>query len=139
MLGRQEDKEVRRISKKAKLDPMIDEDSGDEDYSLLLEPTKPSRASPEEQKSRRTPDIRSVIEDTKAGVTPASVGSALRKNADGSVVAPKLLAKRNKGSKVKQNHALTNYCLTFTSFSAPKLEAKGTRAHPPSGRIRGFF
>ena len=139
ILGRQEDKEVRRSSKKAKLEPMIDEDSGDEDYSLLLEPTKPSRASPEEQTSQRTPDIRSVIEDTKAGVTPASVGSVLRKNADGSVAAPKLLPKRNKGSKIKQNHALANYWLTFMSFSAPKLEAKDARAHPPSGRIRGFF
>ena len=49
---------------------MIDEDSGDEDYSFLPEPTKPSRASPKEQTSRQTPDIRSVIEDTKAGVTP---------------------------------------------------------------------
>ncbi|KAF9783494.1 P-loop containing nucleoside triphosphate hydrolase protein [Thelephora terrestris] len=102
ILGRQEDKEVRRISKKTKLDPMIDEDSGDEDHSYLPEPTKSSRASPEEQTRRSgTPDVRSVFERIEPPAAPVSVGSALRKNTDGSVSAPKVLAKRNKGSKLQ--------------------------------------
>jgi hypothetical protein len=106
MLDRQEDKEVRRISKKANLDPMIDEDSGDEEYrySPLPDLTRSSRTPPEEQGRRsRTPNIRSVPDDTEvalATTAPASVGSALRRNVDGSVAAPKLLPRRNKGSKV---------------------------------------
>lgn len=108
ILDRQEDKEVRRISKRANLDPMIDEDSGDEEYphSPLPNLTIQPRPIPEEQERRsRPPDIRSSLGDTQAAsvtTVPTSVGSALRRNADGSVAAPKSLPKRNKGSKVNQ-------------------------------------
>lgn len=117
MLNRQEDKEVRRISKKANLDPMIDDESDEEEdyHSPLTDLTKSSRTSLEEQASRSgTPDLRSVAGDTEATSIPAaqentesgvfaptSVGSALRRNMDGSIAVPKILPKRNKGSKVK--------------------------------------
>jgi len=122
MLDRLEDKEVRRVSKKAKFGPTIDEDSGDEeDYDLPpADITKPSRTSRAELGERpRASDADSVTGDTEAvpvAVTkgrtllittgPASVGSALRKNADGSVAALKVLPKRNKGSKVKESHSI---------------------------------
>ena len=118
MLDRLEDKVVRRASKKVRLDPMIDEDSGDEeDYdSPPADDTKPFRASQAEQARRsRVPDVYPVDEDTEAvsalaitgrklSVTtaPPPVGSALRKGANGSVAVPKVLPKRNKDSKVKE-------------------------------------
>ena len=112
MFDRLEDKEVRRASRKARLDPVVDEDSADEeDYDFPLDDvTKPSRTPQAERTSRpRTPDVRSVDEDSVTGingrttavtVAPASVGSALRKNANGGIATPKLLPKRNKDSKV---------------------------------------
>jgi len=118
MVDRREDKEVRRVSKKARLDPMINEDSGDGEDSdfALADVMKPSLTPPAKQTRRsRTPDVHSEAEDTeamsvpastgrKALVTaaPASVGSALRKNADGKVATPKILPKRDKGSKVNE-------------------------------------
>ena len=120
MMDRQEDKEVRRISKRVKLDPMIDEDSDDkEDYhTSLQDPTKPSYTPSDEQTRRsRTPVARSVAEDTEipatqgqmgsAAAVSVSVGSALRRDADGSVVAPKVLPKRNKCAKVGPKPYLT--------------------------------
>jgi ATP-dependent RNA helicase DHX37/DHR1 len=94
---------------------MIEEDGGNEgDRSPLADITKPSRASPVEQTTQSgTPDFRFAAEHTVATsapairgraapvtAVPAFVGSALRKNVDGNVVAPKLFPKRNKGSKV---------------------------------------
>ena len=114
-MGRLEDKEVRRVSRKVKLDPMIDEDSVDEDYDFLLEgATKPFPTFQAEQtRLLGTPDIHSPTGDTETTFTstikgsitsattaPTSLGSALRKNADGSIAAPKVLSKRNKGQKV---------------------------------------
>lgn len=147
MFSRLEDKEVRRVSKRANLDPMIDEDSSDEeDYSLLpADVTKPSRNSQVEQtRPSRTPDVHSSTEGTEVALVPAtkghttsvttapaSVGSALRKNADGSVAVPKILPKRNKGMKVNKS-ILPYYWLTFASLLASKLEAKGKRADSPS-------
>ena len=107
---------IRRASKRAKLDPMIDEDSEEDDSISLADVSKPSRTAQAEQTRRsRTPDIRSVAEDTKAvsvlaikdrtvlvTTAPAFVGSALRKNMDGSVATPKVLPKRNKDSKVSE-------------------------------------
>jgi hypothetical protein len=97
---------VRRASKRAKLDPMIDEDSEEDDGVSLADITKPSRTSKAEQTRRsRTPDVRSVAEDTETALVitaPAFVGSALRKNMDGSVATPKVLPKRNKDSKVSE-------------------------------------
>ena len=108
MFDRREDKEVRRASKKVKLDPMIDEDSGDEEGYIipLADVTKPPRVS--QTRQSRASDVHSVADDTEAvsllvTVAPASVGSALRKSADGSVAAPKMLPKRNKSSKVKKS------------------------------------
>jgi len=111
IVDRLEDREVRRVSKRTKLDPMIDEDSGDEDYnSPPADVTNPPRASPEQTRQLRTPDINPAVEDPEALATkelpasvtavPTSAGSALRRYADGSVAAPKMLPKRNKGSKV---------------------------------------
>lgn len=95
---------------------MIGEDSGDEeDCDLSTGVTKPSRTSRAQQTRRsKTPDVHSAAEDdtevtsvpASKGRTmsviaaPASLGSALRKNADGSVATPKILPKRNQGSKV---------------------------------------
>jgi len=152
MFDRREDKEVRRVSKKAKLDPMIDEDSSDgEGYDFPLgDIMKPSRTSPAKQTRRsRTPDVHPEVEDTEAtsvpatagrtaSVTaaPASVGSALLKNADGRAATPRVLPKRNKGSKVDKTPILPRYRLNVVPFVAPKLEAK---SDPSWGRIRGFF
>jgi hypothetical protein len=148
MLDRQEDKKVRMISKKANLDSIIDDDSGDEEYypSLLADLTKSSCTLPEEQERRsRTPDVRPIASDTetmpvpathavKSMTAPASVGSALRRNTDGSVAAPKVLPKRNEGSKVSKNLCLLpNRLLTLASSSATELEAKAKRADTPSG------
>jgi len=120
MFDRLEDKEVWRVSEKARLDPMIDEDSGDEeDYNFPpAGVTQKSRTSPADQVRRsRTQDVHSSAEDTEAAQIPAtmvlmasvtaaptSVGSALRKNADGSVGARKILPKRNKSSKVNNSY-----------------------------------
>jgi hypothetical protein len=69
-----------------------------------------------------------------AMTAPASAGSALRRNTDGSVAAPKVLPKRNKGSKVSKTLCLLpNRLLTLSSFSATELEAKAKRADTPSG------
>lgn len=149
MFDRLEDKEVRRISK-AKIDPVIDEDSGDEeDYNFpAADSTKQSRASPPEQIRRsRTPDPHSAAEDTEAASIPAtkgltasakavtaSVGSALRRNPDGSVAARMILPKRNKRSKVNK-HILPRYYLTFASLLASRLGTKDKRADSFSGRI----
>lgn len=148
MLNRQEDKEIRRISKKVNLDPMIDEDSDGEEYlhSSPADLVKSSRASPKEQARRpRTLDLPSAACGTKAALVPAtrehtpvtaSVGSALRRNVDGNITAPKILPKRNKGSKVNQAlYLLPNHWLTIASFLATKLEAKGKRTDTPSGRF----
>ena len=109
MFDRLEDKQVRRASGRTGLDPMVDNDSADEeDYSFpLADATELSHASRAERTRRsRTPD---VDEDavtpidgwtTSVTSTPASVGSALRKNANGNVATPKVLPKRDKGSKV---------------------------------------
>lgn len=113
ILDLQEDKEVRRISKKTNINSMIDED-----YHYFPPPdlTKSYRTSPEERARRsRTPDIRFVTGDAEATtvpviqeytasvtIAPASVGSALRRNADGSIAAAKVLPKRKKGSKVNE-------------------------------------
>ena len=121
MLDRLEDKEVRRVSKKTKLDPMIDEDSGDEeDYDFPLAGfPKPSHTSQAERTRRsRTPNPNSAAEETEAvsvsataGCTasvttaPPSVGSALRKGADGRVATPRVLPKRDKGSKVEKTRS----------------------------------
>lgn len=114
-MDRQEDKEVRRISKKVRLDPMIDEDSGDEEdhHSPPSDLANSPSAPPEWHKGpSRTLDPHPVDENAGIALVPTSVasitavpipvGSALRKNADGSVVAPKLLPKRNKGAKVNE-------------------------------------
>ena len=152
MFDRLEDKEVWRVSEKARLDPVIDEASDDEDYNCPPAGiTQQSRvSSPDQTRRSRTPDVHSAAEDTEAALipatkvltasvaaAPASVGSALRKNADGSVGARKILPKRNKGLKVN-NSILHYYWLIFASL-ASKLEAKGKRANSPSGRIRRFF
>ena len=109
MFDRLEDKQVRRASRKTRLDPMVDEDSaGEEDYSFsLADATDPSHTSqPERMRRSRTPDVDqdsvTPVNGRATSVTsaPASVGSALRKNADGRVVTPKVLPKRDKGSKV---------------------------------------
>ena len=147
MFDRLEDKEVWRASKKTRLDPMIDQDSGDEeDYNIPpAGVTQQSRTSPADQTRRsRTPCVRSAAEDTRTSpipatsaltalvtAAPASVGSALRKNADGSVAARKILPKRNK-TKVKKTPPLLDYWLTFASL-VPKLEAKRERTNSPSG------
>ena len=120
MFDRLEDKEVWRVSEKARLDPMIDEDSGDEeDYNFPpAGVTQQSRTSPADQIRRsRAPDVHSAAEDTEAApipaakvvmasvtAAPASVGSALRKNADGSVGARKILPKRNRSLKVNNSY-----------------------------------
>ena len=98
---------------------MIDEDSGDEDYNFPPpDITKPSRTSLAEQTRRsRTPGVHSAVEDPEAasapttnGLTapitsdPASAGGALRRYPDGSVATPKILPKRNKGSKVNRSY-----------------------------------
>ena len=119
-MDRQEDTEVRRISKRMKLDPMIDEDNSDEEdyHTSLQDLTKLSYTHSDEQTRRsRTPVARSVAEDTEipategqigsAAAVSASVGSALRRDADGSVVAPKVLPKRNKCAKVGPKPHLT--------------------------------
>lgn len=94
---------------------MIDEDSSSEGCdSSPPELTKVPRAPPERQTRRSmTPDDHSVTErvdsasvlvTTKGAMSALvapPVGSALRKNADGSIAAPKVLPKRNKDSKVK--------------------------------------
>lgn len=151
ILDRREDKAVRRISK-ANLDPMIDEDTDDEEYhhSPLVDLTKPFRTSSEEYTRRSgTSDVHSLAGDdevapvtatlglTATAVTfPASVGSALRKNADGNVAVPKVLPKRIKGLKVnKTNPAIPNHWLTVLSSSATKLGEEGNGADTPSGRI----
>jgi hypothetical protein len=155
MFDRLEDKVIRRASKRAKLDPMIDEDSGDEedDDFPLTDVADPSRTSQGERTRRsRTPDIRFVAEDAEAAsvpetggpmasvtTAPAFVGSALRKNGDGSVATPKVMPKRNKDSKVNKTPVLTNFRLNIASFLASKLEAKGEGVDPLSPRIRGFF
>ena len=103
-----EDKKVRRASKKARLNPMVDEDSSDEeDYSFSLgDAMKPSCASQAEwTKPLRMPNMHFVANDTEGAhvaAAPISVGSALRKNVDGSIATPKVLPKRNKGSKVNE-------------------------------------
>lgn len=117
MFDRQEDKEVRRISKKANLDPMTDEGSVDEEYDCSpADLTKISHTPPEEEARRpNTAGIRSVAggaepmpvpvtQDHSVSVitAPSSAGSALRRDADGSLAAPKVLPKRNKGSKVNE-------------------------------------
>ena len=134
MLDRHEHKEVRRISKKADLDPMIDEDSDGEEYhhSPLVDLKVSSCTLPEEQERRpRTPDTRSVVGDTQDAsvmTSPTFVGSALRRNVDGSVAAPKVLPKRNKGSKVNVTlQLLPNRSPTLVSFLDTKLEAKAKR------------
>lgn len=147
MFDRFEDKEVWRASKKARLDPMIDQDSGDEDYNIPpADVTQQSRTSPADQTRRsRTPCVRSAAEDTRASpipttsvltalvtAAPAPVGSALRKNADGSVAARKILPKRNKASKVLKKPPLLDYRLTFAPL-VPKLEAKRERTNSSSG------
>ena len=103
-----EDKAVRRASKKAWLDPMFDEDSSDEDDYSFPPPdaTKSSWTSQAElARPSRTPDAHPAADDTETVLVtaaPVSVGSALRKNADGSIANPKVLPKRNKGSKVSE-------------------------------------
>ena len=101
MLDRVEDKQVRRVAKKTRLDPMIDEDSDEEEDCSFpsADATEPSHTFQTERPRRpRTPDTCPVAEGTET--IPAFVGSALRKNADGSIATPKVLPKRNKGSKV---------------------------------------
>lgn len=109
MLDRLEDKQVRRASRKTKLDPMVDEDSADEeDYSFPpQDATEPSHTSQAERtRQSRTSDVDEDAATPTNGRTtsftsvPASVGSALRKNANGSATTPKVLPKRDKGSKV---------------------------------------
>ena len=95
------------------------EDSGDEDYSFpAAGVTKQSPTSQTERTRRsRAPDTPSTTGDARASPTPAtkeltapveaasaSVGSALRRNPDGSVAVRKVLPKRNKSSKVNKLH-----------------------------------
>ena len=111
MFDRLEDRNVRRASRKARLDPMVGEDSADEEgYNSTLEDAiEPSSASLVERTVRPgTPDFDddavTAIDGRTTSVTPApvSVGSALRRNTNGSVATPKVLPKRNKGSKVRE-------------------------------------
>jgi len=91
---------------------MVDEDSADEeDYSFPLpDATEPSHTSQAERTRRsRTPDVdMDAVTPTYGRTTsvtsaPPSVGSALRKNANGSIATPKVLPKRDKGSKVGED------------------------------------
>ncbi|KAI0061700.1 P-loop containing nucleoside triphosphate hydrolase protein [Artomyces pyxidatus] len=113
-LDKQEDKEIRRVvdgrlgSRRKRADRFAGvagsesdaSDLGDEDTSMVPEHDEDEQ----EGKSKATPIV--IVDSTttvymkpEPNAPPATVGSALQRNADGSVVTPRILKRKEKGKR----------------------------------------
>lgn len=123
-LERLEDKEVRRAldgraGKRKRHDDIyavtVPDDEDSEDNEMIADvgrgrPSPAKESSTGESKEKHLPEVASASAIKFAAPAPSAVGSALQRNPDGSVIAPKIRLKNNTKKVRKDTVSLLDLC-----------------------------